>query len=56
MSDVVKALEKVAPTKDDLAIIMYTSGTSGNPKGVLITHGNFVAGMSGIGQRVTNLK
>jgi long-chain acyl-CoA synthetase len=30
-------------TDDDLAVLLYTSGTSGKPKGVMLTHGNLSA-------------
>jgi long-chain acyl-CoA synthetase len=29
-------------TKEDLATIVYTSGTTGSPKGVMLTHGNLL--------------
>lgn len=37
---------------DDVATIVYTSGTTGPPKGCMLTHGNLVADIDGIKQRL----
>lgn len=33
-------------THDDLATLVYTSGTTGRPKGVMLTHGNLAYGLA----------
>lgn len=45
--------EPKVPEPEDICCIMYTSGSTGNPKGVILTHKNIVA--AGINQHNTTL-
>ncbi len=38
-----KMVERVKRTEHDLAAILFTSGTTGNEKGAMLTHGNLVS-------------
>lgn len=43
------------PTRDDVACIMYTSGSTGAPKGVILTHGNLVASIAAVELHIGDL-
>ncbi|MEO3827718.1 fatty acyl-AMP ligase [Actinomadura sp. B10D3] len=36
------------PARDDLAVLQYTSGSTGDPKGVILTHGNILANIEAL--------
>ncbi|CAN7939551.1 unnamed protein product [Ixodes hexagonus] len=42
------ALKEETPTRDDVVLIMYTSGTTSIPKGVMVTHRNILATLKGL--------
>jgi len=49
-SDLDARLEDIGP--DDLFTLVYTSGTTGAPKGCMLTHGNFRAGLDALDESI----
>ncbi|CAO3700481.1 unnamed protein product [Rhizopus stolonifer] len=48
-------VDVVKPKSEELCCIMYTSGSTGNPKGVMLTHGNVVSAISGVSRMLQHL-
>ena len=41
-----RALKRHTPRGDDLAVISFTSGTTGDPKGIMLTHANIASNVT----------
>ena len=46
--------ETSSPSEEDVAIIMFTSGSTGVPKGVILSHRNLMSVMKGFMDSVSN--
>ena len=47
--------QPIVPAEDDLAALLYTSGTTADPKGVMLTHANLVAEANSVFAVITKI-
>lgn len=52
LSAVLPAVTLEQPAPDDIAELLYTSGTTGNPKGVILTHRNLMANLAQVNSHI----
>ncbi|XP_044288693.1 long-chain-fatty-acid--CoA ligase 3 [Varanus komodoensis] len=55
MENISSNKQRLRPLPSDIAVIMYTSGSTGVPKGVMISHCNLISGITGMAERIPNL-
>jgi acyl-CoA synthetase (AMP-forming)/AMP-acid ligase II len=49
------AFEDAAPAAQDVALVQYTSGSTGTPRGVMLTHGNLAHQIGAVNRRAVGI-